>query len=202
MKRQVHGSVAPGLQPSRRRFLAAFAAASLGGWVSGWGSGAWAGGPFDVALDDPDFWLRPRSLDLLRVHTGERLAVCYWADGMLKDDGYERICHLLRDIRVNRSTRMDPVLLDKLWASQSLATRHGNDRPLEILSAYRTPSTNRRVGGARSSLHTRGQAVDYRIAGVRPSALARTLRTFKVGGVGFYGRWVHADTGDPRNWTG
>jgi uncharacterized protein YcbK (DUF882 family) len=187
---------------SRRRFLG-LAVAGIGGWICG---SAWAG-PFEVGLDEPDFWARPRSLDLVRVQTGERLTVAYWADGALRDEGYEQVCHLLRDVRVNRSTRIDPVLLDKLWASQALAARHGVHRPLEILSAYRTPATNRRVGGARASLHTKGRAVDYRIPGLRPQALARMLRGFRVGGVGAYRRsgssgWVHADTGDPRDWRG
>lgn len=192
-------SAQPEQRLSRRRFLA-LAAAGLGGWLAGRGSAAWAG--FDAVLDDPDLWARPRYLDLLRVGTGERVSVCYWADGELRDGGYERICHILRDVRVNRSTRMDPALLDKLWASQGVATGHAIQRPLEILSAYRTRATNRQVGGARASLHTTGQAVDFRIPGIRPSVLARVLRGFDVGGVGFYGRWVHADTGDPRAWRG
>jgi uncharacterized protein YcbK (DUF882 family) len=199
----------------RRRSLLGLAAAGLGGWICGWGGAASAHapaastvpGPFDAGLDDPEFWLRPRTLELVRVHTGERLTVRYWADGELQEDGYEAVCRLMRDIRFNQRARMDPALLDKLWAAQALAARHRVHRPLEILSAYRTPKTNRKIGGARGSLHTQGRAVDFRIPGMRPLTLARMLRGFSSGGVGTYRRagsvgWVHADTGDPRNWRG
>jgi uncharacterized protein YcbK (DUF882 family) len=183
----------------RRDFLAA-GCIGFGTWL--FGCRALAG--FDPVYDDPGFWERPRVLDLVRVETGERVTLRYWADGEVVESGYEPICHLLRDVRVNRSTGMDPDLLDKLWVAQCITP---GDAPLEILSAYRTAVTNRLVGGARRSLHTLGQAVDFRIPGVRPSVLAHVLRGFEaegveVGGVGFYGRWVHADTGDARAWKG
>ncbi|HVL57266.1 MAG TPA: DUF882 domain-containing protein [Burkholderiaceae bacterium] len=161
---------------------------------------------FDPSLVEADFWERPRMLDLVRIQTAERVRVVYWVDGEVLDDAYQQLCHLLRDVRVNRSARMDPALLDTLWASQAFVARFGIERPLEVLSAYRTVSTNRKVGGAEGSLHTRGRAVDYRIPGLRPSQLAQLVRGFRTGGVGFYGRrsggWVHADTGDPRSWRG
>ncbi len=162
---------------------------------------------FDPSLIGPDFWERPRTLDLVRLQTGERLNILYWSDGELRQDAYEQLCRLLRDVRANRSTQIDPALLDTLWASQAFVAQHGILRPLEVLSAYRTEATNRQVGGAKGSLHTQGRAVDYRVPGLRPQVLARLVQGFQSGGVGFYrrsgsGGWVHADTGDPRSWRG
>jgi uncharacterized protein YcbK (DUF882 family) len=48
----------------------------------------------------------------------------------------------------------------------------------------------------------RGQAVDVKLAGVPPSTLAKTARKMERGGVGYYHRFVHLDTGDVRTWRG
>lgn len=147
-------------------------------------------------------------LDVVRPQTGERLHVMYWIDGALQQREYEQLCTLMRDVHVDESTRIDPFVLDTLWASQFFMNRAGVDRPLEILSGYRTPGTNAKVGGAQRSLHMEGRAVDYRIPGLSPAQLGELVRGFRSGGVGFYtrpsrnGGWVHADTGDFRSWRG
>jgi hypothetical protein len=107
---------------------------------------------FDASLLDPEFWSKPRTLDLVRLPTRERLTVLYWADGHLWPDAYEQLCHLLRDVQANRSTRIDAALLDTLWAAQAFVGRYGIQQPLEVLSGYRTPGTNRRAGAVDGSL--------------------------------------------------
>jgi len=165
--------------------------------------------PPDLAdTPDPDLWRRPRSLDLIRTQTGERLQICYWSDGELLGAPYRQLCDLLRDVRAARHVPIDPRLLDLLWALQAGARREGVGAPLHVLSAFRTLGTNRRSRGARDSLHTSGRAVDCRLPGMRATALARLARALQMGGVGSYprrnagGGWVHLDTGRVRNWTG
>lgn len=71
---------------------------------------------------------------------------------------------------------------------EALRSRIG--RPLPILSGYRTPASNRAVGGARSSRHIRGDAVDI------PTGLVTVDQAVADGftGIGFCGRWVvHLD---------
>lgn len=76
-----------------------------------------------------------------------------------------------------------------VWRLEALRTRIG--RPLPILSGYRSPSTNRLVGGRRLSRHLRGDAVDI------PSGLVTVDQAVDLGfrGVGYCGPWVvHLDT--------
>jgi uncharacterized protein YcbK (DUF882 family) len=165
-----------------------------------------AAGPADAA--DADFWRRPRTLDLVRTQTGERIQICYWSDGDLLDAPYRRLCHLLRDVRASRQARIDPLLLDLMWAAHAIARQRGAESPLHVLSGFRTLATNRRSRGTAGSLHTAGRAVDCRLPGLTPLAFGRLVRELRLGGVGIYARrtggggWVHVDTGHPRTWTG
>lgn len=85
--------------------------------------------------------------------------------------------------------------------------------PLEVMSCYRTPSHNRKVGGAPESLHLQGRAVDLRPAdGAQqhwPALAAHALRelmdrgAIPVGGIGTYDTFVHYDTrGKRASWRG
>ena len=81
------------------------------------------------------------------------------------------------------------------------AIRHAcGDRPLRVLSGYRTPAHNRAVGGARHSQHVEGRTID--LAPPRGWSVKRfhaVVRTVareddpRIGAVGYY-RWgVHVD---------
>lgn len=68
-------------------------------------------------------------------------------------------------------------------------------KPLTINSAYRTPSYNKKVGGATYSQHLYGTAADIKVSGVAPkdiAAYAETLLT-NTGGIGIYSHFVHVD---------
>ena len=168
---------------------------------------------FDSQSLDIDFWLKPRTLDLVRPASGERLQVLYWRDGDVIDSAYDKVCHLLRDVNGKKSARIDPKLLETLWATQAFIARFGMTKPLEILSGYRTPESNQRlieegVPAARKSLHLEGRAADIRIAHLHEEVLGELIRSFRQGGVGYYyratskGGWIHTDTGLQRTWQG
>lgn len=69
-------------------------------------------------------------------------------------------------------------------------------------SAYRSPRYNRKVRGAKKSLHMSCQALDVKIPGVSKDKLAAYLRSYPgMGGVGIYSSGsVHFDHGRRRNW--
>ena len=76
-----------------------------------------------------------------------------------------------------------------------------------ILSAYRTPATNRMLarttfGVADNSQHMYGRAIDIRLDAHLEDAM-RAARAMKRGGVGWYPRshFIHIDSGPVRNWT-
>ncbi|TQK03252.1 DUF882 domain-containing protein [Herbaspirillum sp. SJZ107] len=168
---------------------------------------------FDAQVVDADFWAKPRTLSVIRPQSGERTNVLYWKDGQVIDSAYQELCHILRDVNGKSSIPIDPKLLETLWASQAFVARYGLDKPMEILSGYRTPASNSRlieqgVPAARQSLHMSGKAADVRIAGLTEEVLGGLVKSFRKGGVGFYyrggpkGGWIHADTGLNRTWKG
>lgn len=168
---------------------------------------------FDAATLDIDFWVKPRIISLVRAATGEKTKLQYWKDGEIQDSAYQQLCHLLRDVQGGVTVAMDPKLLELLWATQAFVARYGMTAPLEILSGYRTPETNRHlieqgVPAARKSLHLEGRAADIRIANLDSDVLGSLIGSFRHGGVGFYyrqtrqGGWIHADTGLQRTWKG
>ena len=168
---------------------------------------------FDAQLLDLDFWVKPRTLSVTRPQSGERAKVLYWKDGEVIDSAYQELCHLLRDVNGRETAPIDPKLLETLWGTQAFVARYGIDSPVEILSGYRTPASNKRlieqgVPAARQSLHMEGKAADIRIANLNAEVLGELVKSFRQGGVGFYyregprGGWIHADTGLKRTWKG
>jgi uncharacterized protein YcbK (DUF882 family) len=168
---------------------------------------------FDAQALDLEFWLKPRTLNVIRPQSGEKAKVLYWKDGEIIDSAYQELCHLLRDVNGKASAPIDPKLFETLWGTQAFIARYGIEQPLEILSGYRTAASNKRlieagVPAARQSLHIQGKAADIRIASLNPEVLGGLVRSFRQGGVGFYyragpkGGWIHADTGLKRTWKG
>lgn len=74
-------------------------------------------------------------------------------------------------------------------------------RPIPILSGYRTPAHNRKVGGAKFSQHTQGRALDMRPpAGLALdefydiiTRIAHGRRDLGIRGLGLYPSFVHMD---------
>ena len=115
----------------------------------------------------------------------------------LKKQDQEALNHLLRDIDAKSVKEIDPELL---YLAARLQDQLGAPHLL-VISAYRTPKSNRRKGGARDSYHTKGMALDVRVAGMGSVVIGRTARAVGAGGVGTYRRgFTHFDTGPKRSW--
>jgi uncharacterized protein YcbK (DUF882 family) len=79
--------------------------------------------------------------------------------------------------------------------------RHAcGDQPIRILSAYRTKTHNRHIGGARHSQHVQGRALDLRApAGMPMREFERiieaviTENTTAIRGMGRYRQFIHID---------
>ncbi len=145
-----------------------------------------------------------RSLMFVNLHTNEHFASTYWRGGHYDKDALRGFNYLLRDFHCGEVTKMDLHLFDLL---HKLQARLGCHAPIEIISGYRSPATNRQLaathkGVAKKSFHMQGKAIDLRISGVRTEHIHKAALRLKAGGVGHYpaSDFVHVDTGPVRTW--
>lgn len=143
------------------------------------------------------FWMKS-------VYTGEIIDTVYWRDGLYNPSALNEIDWFMRDWRANEYIRMDTAAID-LWSA--LHRTLGIDRPVELISGYRSPKTNtvlrtRSSGVAKNSLHIHGRAADLRLSGKTTSEIARAAVSLGAGGVGAYHKsdFVHVDSGPLRRW--
>lgn len=96
-------------------------------------------------------------------------------------------------------TRVQPEVRIRLMKLQQLFGKR-----LIVNSAYRSPTYNRSVGGARNSLHMSGMALDIKWSGISLTSREDFIdKALDVGfrGIGRYGtRFVHIDIGSRREW--
>lgn len=125
-----------------------------------------------------------------------------WTEGARKSLGFRRWLkrngYLTPHFRTADSRCHDgtPVPLRMSYACRQHAFRlekfrHAvGDKPLPVLSWYRTPAYNRKIGGARNSMHMRAIATDFTKATVDSVGRARWFQVadvvFSNGGVGDY----------------
>jgi len=146
----------------------------------------------------------PRALSFEHTHTGERLAVTYAYGDTYLPQALLAISRLLRDFRNGETRAIDPTLLDQL---HTLATVAATKASFEVISGYRSPTTNRMLrehgrGVASQSLHLEGRAIDIRLPDVPLADLRDAALSLRAGGVGYYpaSAFVHIDTGRVRRW--
>ena len=92
---------------------------------------------------------------------------------------------------------------DLVEVLQKIRTHFG--KAVNINSAYRTPTYNKKVGGATYSQHLYGTAADIRINGVSPKDIAAYAETLLngTGGIGIYSNFVHIDVRKEKSrWNG
>lgn len=181
----------------RRRLLLSSAVASLAGasaaplqaafgaWPSGSGSSRW-----------------PRELWITRPQAQESVRAIYWADGKLQLEGYRAINRIYRDLQAGVERSISPRLLNLNYVMQCAVAQRWSPRPMVLLSGFRTPWTNRRVGGVEPSVHFDGEADDYIYAGLSFDDNLKLARLFQVGGLGVYPDRgsLHKDLGRSRIW--
>jgi len=90
----------------------------------------------------------------------------------------------------------DTIKIDRqlVYYLQKIRDHYG--KAVNINSGYRTPSYNKKVGGASNSYHMKGMAADIYISGISPQNLAAYAKSIGVKGVGTYRSqgFVHIDT--------
>lgn len=67
-------------------------------------------------------------------------------------------------------------------------------KAVTINSGYRCSTHNKKVGGTTGSYHTKGQACDIVVSGVKPIEVAKYAESIGILGIGLYDTFVHIDT--------
>ena len=146
----------------------------------------------------------PRSLSVLNLHTGEKLAATYFEGGRYLPDALAALDRVLRDHRTGEVHPIAPGLIDFV---ADLAGQFGRPDAVQIISGYRSPASNaalhaRSSGVATRSLHMQGMAMDIRVPGAPLERLRNAALALRRGGVGYYpaSNFVHVDVGRVRQW--
>ncbi len=147
-----------------------------------------------------------RTLSFHHTHSDEDLTVTFKREGRYDEEALKKLNHYLRDWRNQDETVMDRRLFDILW---EVYRDVDAKKPIQIISSYRSPSTNamlrrRSSGVARHSQHMLGHAMDFFIPEVPLEQIRFAGLRLQRGGVGFYptsgSPFVHLDTGNIRHW--
>lgn len=142
-----------------------------------------------------------RKITMRNDRTGELLDMVYWVEGQYIPEALNAVNYFFRDWRSGAIKNIDPHEVDIIAASHRVLQ---TNEPFLLISGYRTTKTNRQIGGARNSYHTRGQAADLRLQSRSVSQMAKAARRINAGGVGTYYRsnFIHMDSGPIRSWRG
>ena len=145
-----------------------------------------------------------KKLSFYNTHTGESLETVYRSGYKYIPENLQAINHLMRDHRTGDIKIIDTRLLELLYV---LSEKLGSRNPFYIVSAYRSPESNRKLrtrssGVAKRSMHMYGKAVDIRLPGCELGDLRSAALRLGGGGVGFYpdSNFVHLDVGPVRYW--
>ena len=111
----------------------------------------------------------------------------------------------LSEFRCKDGTDVPEELMDnvRFLAKNLQVLRDHIGKPIRIISGYRSPKYNRRIGGARRSQHMLAKAADIKISGMTPAEVKATIvqlikeGKIKKGGIGLYRTFTHYDT---RGW--
>ena len=158
------------------------------------------------AVQDATALNETRTLSFHHTHSDEDITVTFKRDGRYDEEALKKLNHFLRDWRSQEQTTMDRRLFDILW---EVYRDVDGKKPINIISSYRSPSTNsmlrrRSSGVARNSQHVLGHAIDFFIPEVALERVRAAGLRLQRGGVGFYptsgSPFVHLDTGSVRHW--
>lgn len=109
----------------------------------------------------------------------------------------------VREFKCNDGSDEILIDLDLVKILQQIRDYFG--KSITITSAYRTPTYNKKVGGATGSEHTKGKAADIWISGIDPLTVAQYAQYLgTANGIGWYppgyGSFTHIDVGTRKYW--
>lgn len=123
----------------------------------------------------------------------------------LKEDGERNLSENFQVKEFRCKDGSDKILISDELVEVLQKIRNHFGKAVNINSAYRSPSYNKKIGGATNSQHMYGTAADIRINGITPKAIADYAETLLpcTGGIGRYNTFAHVDVRDKKaRWNG
>ena len=110
-------------------------------------------------------------------------------------DGSKKVAENFRVREFACKDGSDPVFIHTDLADVLQKLRNHYKKAVVVVSGYRTPSYNKKCGGATYSQHLYGMAADVKISGVTPEEVAQYAETIlkDSGGIGIYSTFTHID---------
>ena len=117
----------------------------------------------------------------------------------------------LREFRCRDGSEIPTEYMDnvRLLAKNLQVLRDHIGLPIRVISGYRSPPYNRKIGGARKSQHMLAKASDIKVSGMTPDQVRSTILQLidegkmMQGGVGRYVTFTHYDVrGRCARWSG
>lgn len=113
----------------------------------------------------------------------------------LSRNGEEKISEHFKVKEFKCKDGSDKILVDVDFVQVFLESiRNHFGAPITINSAYRTPSYNKKIGGATNSYHMKGKAFDIVVKGKTPAEVAKYAYSIGVSGVIQYNTFTHVDS--------
>ncbi len=111
----------------------------------------------------------------------------------------------LSEFRCRDGSDVPEELMDnvRLLAKNLQVLREHVGKPIRVISGYRSPTYNKKIGGARKSQHMVAKAADIKISGMSPAevkaVIVQLIKEGKMhsGGIGLYTTFTHYDV---RGW--
>ncbi|WP_432662467.1 D-Ala-D-Ala carboxypeptidase family metallohydrolase [Wukongibacter baidiensis] len=88
--------------------------------------------------------------------------------------------------------KQEVLIADEL-VEKLQALRDNLKKPITIVSAYRSPSYNKKINGSSKSQHMYGRAVDIKVSGVSTEEVAEAAIKLGFKGIGIYDTFTHVD---------
>ena len=113
----------------------------------------------------------------------------------LKKDGEKRLSPHFRVREFACGDGSDVIFISDGLVQVLEAVRLHFNKPVTVNSGYRTPTYNKKVGGATYSRHQFGVAADIAVSGVSPRDIAAYAETLlpDTGCIGLYKGYIHID---------
>lgn len=116
----------------------------------------------------------------------------------LKQDGEKRISANFQVKEFRCKDGSDKIVVDVDFVRDKLQKIRNKFGAVTVNSAYRTEAYNKKVGGAKSSYHMKGQAFDIVVKWHTPQEVAQYADSIGVPGIIQYNTFVHVDSRNVR----